>query len=248
LEANGQAISFEHGTVQMTASDNWLQNAKIRLLNASGKTLNNVLMEILYYQGDNKKHSLMVGLAIGSHTGYPGVKPNLWITPDQSFDITIPNEKFEALRNAIAVARASNISTGMIKLQVVQIMFDGEPDVAWRRGYWMRRDPANPKSFRRIDQASQKIEKISLKTRGYPASKALSASPNTACWDLGGFHYYDCVGYPPEGLSCFLVSDELSDYPGIYLLDPFAFDICYNATQSGFCFIFDYHDEAYQGC
>ena len=179
IKAAGQTISFgESKTAAITASEDFLKDAEINVINSSEKTINTISVQLSYYNPNQKSRVAYVDCWLGSWAHAPGIKPTVWVKPHEIVDIPIPKERYELFLNRI---KASNSFEGTIKIRVVDVVFDGQPDIMWRNGQWMQRDPNDPLHFRRIRSESTGIQKISYKPR-----------PAQVCLVDGGFYFRNC--------------------------------------------------------
>lgn len=234
LKAAGQVRSFEDSrSVALRAPDDWLQGAAVSVTNTSSRVINSVSIEIRFRAAESKAYTAVLSTVLGSARHLPGIKPNVWIQPSETVDIPIPaDERYLKLTEAIASARSSGVSRVAVDFEVLQIVFDGLPDVIWRKGSWFRRDPSDPRGFYRVDSISRigsKGARTKLLSAIKPAATSLSRSaafgflvgakpiPKKAvdfCREIGYVHFSPCV--QTEGCDCYLEDEQAAYSSGIY--------------------------------
>jgi len=248
LTAGEETVSFQQQKtmVRKIASNEWLRGARVLLVNTSGKTITAVTVEFRYYPDDSRR-SVFTEAYKGRDTAFPGNTPDTWIRPGETVEIALHDLRSEILSRAIE-ARSANV--GRLELEVIQAAFDGLPDLIWRRGYLMRRDPNEPRHFIRTD----KISSIRSPSKVVPVrltysfvTKAFRSATNQACWALEGIWVTPCSGDFGCFGSCVLVDDQVTHaQPGSYF-DDISWDYCRcQPSPENLCFSFEYHVAAHQ--
>jgi hypothetical protein len=150
---------------KISAGDDWLRGLTIRVRNDSGKTVTSVTIEIQFRRPEYQAGALdlLTPIEYGPNPFAPFERnsplPAEPILPNQTKDITLSEQNYDALRAVLDVENYP-ASIKAIKIQVRTVGFnDG---TAWHKGKIFKRNPNDPDKWIRENQSQSSKKKARM--------------------------------------------------------------------------------------
>lgn len=137
LRAGSAAINFDQ---PFQAGEDWVKGLSFDLKNVSGKTITHFRIGLYLHNPDNQQRAVATMVFHGRNTGMPGVEPSVRVAPGETVHAGYEDKQYESfkrVRQQIALGKVTEAT-----LSIEMVVFDD--DTAWRNGYLMRRDSADP--------------------------------------------------------------------------------------------------------
>jgi hypothetical protein len=143
---------------KIKAGEDWLRGVSFTLKNVSDKPIAYVAITLQFSEPEDAPHPehvvvyfLSYGLDITSVGPSLSRKVPKSIEPGEMVDIVLSNEKYPIFLNVLAQGRMTpNVAT--VKYGIYSVAFENEPDIVWRGGNLMRRDPNDPDKFNVVER------------------------------------------------------------------------------------------------
>jgi hypothetical protein len=143
---------------KIKAGDDWLRGVSFTLKNVSDKPIAYVAITLQFSEPEDAAHPehfvvyfLSYGLDITSKVPSLSQKVPKAIEPGEMMDLVLSNEKYPIFLNVLAQAKMTpNVATA--KYDIHSVAFENEPDIVWRGGNLMRRDPNDPNKFNVVER------------------------------------------------------------------------------------------------
>lgn len=145
---------------KVKGDEGWLRGLSFTLKNISDKPIAYVAIYLLIsYPEDVKYPDHVVGYSLSYGLDITSERPALWknapraIRPGESVSLVLSEEKYPIFVNMLTRAgMTTDVTTA--KYYVYAVAFENEPDLIWKGGNLMRRDPDNHEKFNVVGRYS----------------------------------------------------------------------------------------------
>ncbi|MCA1601035.1 MAG: hypothetical protein LC776_05130 [Acidobacteria bacterium] len=143
---------------KLRAGEDWLRGLSFTLKNVSDKPIAFVRITLQFsYPEDSARPGRIVGYFLSYGLDITSERPSHWknapgaIQPGKAVNLVLSNEKYPVFLNILAQGGMTpDVSTA--KYYVASVAFENEPDIVWRGGNLMRRDPNDPNKFNVVER------------------------------------------------------------------------------------------------